>query len=340
MKYNQLSIFENIFDVSPYKDIDEEVDKLFIFFREHGFPNYEFNSYNKKKEIEKIINFNEKKIFQEKDIKQTMHSLGFLWCFFPHWIEVKCNSAKKSLLELWEDDRELKKLIKKTYTWQLKYGNGVFTINRLRQNAKVYLSKQSVSNFRPTAAKYFYNEYGNNGVVWDMCAGWGGRLFGFLSSNCHTYIGTEPSTKTFNGLIDLKNEYSYLDKKVILSKQGAEDITPPKNSLDLCFTSPPYFDCEKYSDEETQSYKKYPTKELWLNGFFRKMIKKCYYGLKKNCYLIINIANTTKYDWIENETKAICQEEGFMLDDTNYLILSSISGKGIKREPIFIYKKL
>ena len=115
MKYNQLSIFENIFDVSPYKDIDEEVDKLFIFFREHGFPNYEFNSYNKKKEIEKIINFNEKKIFQEKDIKQTMHSLGFLWCFFPHWIEVKCNSAKKSLLELWEDDRELKKLIKSSW---------------------------------------------------------------------------------------------------------------------------------------------------------------------------------------------------------------------------------
>lgn len=73
------------------------------------------------------------------------------------------------------------------------------------------MNKQSVSNFRPTSAKYFYNKYGNNGVVWDMCAGWGGRLFGFLSSNCNTYIGTEPCEKTYNGLIELK---IFLEKKV------------------------------------------------------------------------------------------------------------------------------
>lgn len=340
MNNNQLTLFDNIFEVSIYKNIDEEVNKLFVFFRNNGFPNYQFDLYNSKKELEKNIHFNERGILQDKDIKQTMHSLGFLWCYFPHWVDVKCNSSKKSLFELWQDDKELKKLIKKTYVWQLKYGNGYFTTNRLRQNAKVYLSKQSVSNFRPTAAKYFYNTYGNNGVVWDMCAGWGGRLFGFLSSNCKTYIGTEPSTKTFNGLMNLKKEYSYVDKKVILTKQCAEDIIPPKNSLDLCFTSPPYFDCEKYSNEKTQSYKKYPTKEMWLNGFFRKMVQKCYYGLKKDSYLIINISNTTKYDWIENETKTICKEEGFVLSDINYLILSSISGKGVKREPIFIYKKL
>ena len=43
-----------------------------------------------------------------------------------------------------------------------------------------------------------------------------------------------------------------------------------KKSLDLCFTSPPYFDTEKYSDEDTQSYKKFPTEDGWVNGFFEE----------------------------------------------------------------------
>ena len=33
-----------------------------------------------------------------------------------------------------------------------------------------------------------------------MSCGWGGRLLGFLSKNTKHYIGTEPSTKTFDGL--------------------------------------------------------------------------------------------------------------------------------------------
>ena len=34
-----------------------------------------------------------------------------------------------------------------------------------------------------------------------MSCGWGGRLLGFLSAkNTKHYIGTEPSTKTFDGL--------------------------------------------------------------------------------------------------------------------------------------------
>ena len=40
-------------------------------------------------------------------------------------------------------------------------------------------------------------------------------------------------------------------------------------------------------------------------------------------YLILNIANTTEHKWIEDETKKIANEEGFILVDVNYLILSS-----------------
>ena len=71
-------------------------------------------------------------------------------------------------------------------------------MNRIRQSLKIYNGISSVSNFRPTAAKYIYDTYGGDGVTWDMSCGWGGRLLGALSSNSiKKYIGTEPSSKTF-----------------------------------------------------------------------------------------------------------------------------------------------
>lgn len=329
----------DIFIVNDSKDIDEAVNLLFNYWRHKGFPNYDINNYNKKRELEKLIKYDETNILNGKYIKQTMHSCGFLWTYFPHWVDVKCGNATKTLRENWENDDKLKQLIRKTWNWQLKHGNGKFTINRLRQNAKVYLNKQSVSNFRPTVAKYIYNTFGNDGIVWDMCAGWGGRLFGFLASNCNTYIGTEPSSLTYEGLVALKDDYSYVGKKVQLYKECSEDFIPIKESLDLCFTSPPYFDTEKYSDESTQSFMRYPDLDVWLEKYLQKTIQNCYTGLKQQGKLIINIANTQRYDTLEDETIKMAIGTGFDLVDTYYLILSSIAGKGVKTEPIFIFEK-
>ena len=328
---------EELFRVSADKNIDEEVDKLFVYWRKHGFPNYDMNTYDKKKELDKLIKFNESGINENGDLKQTMHALGFLWNYFPHWVEVKING--ESVLDNWNDDEKLRKLIRKTYNWQLKHGAGNFTINRLRQNAKVYCSKQSVSNFRPTVAKYLYNTYGNKGTVWDMSCGWGGRLLGFLASDCKKFIGTEPSTKTFTGLQKIEEDFSYVDKEVDLNCMGSEVYIPTPNSIDLCFTSPPYFDTEQYAEEETQSFKKFPSVDKWVDGFMRQTIKNCYIGLKDDGYMIINIANTGKHKNLEDDTIRVAQEEGFYLHDMNRLILSSISGKGVKYEPVFIFRK-
>ena len=198
---------------------------------------------------------------------------------------------------------------------------------------------QTVSNFRPTAAKYIYETYGGDGVVWDMCAGWGGRLLGALSSNrVKKYIGTEPSTKTFEGLNKIKEEFSYLGKEVELHCLGSE-VFKPTEQVDLCFTSPPYFDTEKYADEPTQSYIKFPTGDKWMNEFIRKTMENCYYGLKKNCYMLINIANTPKHKFIEDGTIRVAEEIGFIHENTLQLTLSSIMGSGYKYEPIFVFKK-
>jgi len=326
--------------IAQSKDPKKDKEIIFKYWRRNGFPHYIIHEHKKQRDIQLLKNFDETTIFRDNKIDQTMHGLSLAWSYFPHWADVKCGNQTKSPIELWDDDKILKTVIEKTWKWQLKHGNGTFTTNRLRQNFKIYGAGQTVSNFRPTAAKYIYNKYGNNGTVWDMSCGWGGRLLGFMSSNCKTYIGTDPSSKTYDGLfkmsLELKNEY----QDIQLHKVGSEVFVPVKESLDLCFTSPPYFDTERYSDEETQSFKKYPSEKQWIDGFLTDTIKNCEYGLKENGYMILNIANTPKHKTIESETVRISQENGFALEEIIYLILSSVAGKGQKLEPIFVFRKL
>jgi hypothetical protein len=338
---NLFNITDNIFCIKHKEDISAEVKALFSYWREVGFPNYSRDEYDDYNEFKKLLQFDESTILDGNDLIQTMLGCGYLWTFFPHWVDVTYGNGSKSLMECWNDDEKLMSLIEKTYRWHQKHGGEEFTVNRLRQNAKVYCSSQSVSNFRPTVAKYIYNTYGKSGTVWDMSGGYGGRLFGFIASNCKRYIATDPCYNTHIGLTNLRDAHkgNTIGKSIELHLCGSEEFTPDYKSLDLCFTSPPYFNTEMYSQESSQSYKKFPTQDKWLDGFLRGTIKNCNFGLKDDGVLILNVANVKSLPTLENDTVRIATEEGFTLVDTKYLVLSSISGNGVKREPVFIFTK-
>ena len=339
--------FDRVVNNIDIIDIDYGVEVIFNYYRRHGFPHYKIRKDEKHKHMKKLQKFDVSTIFEGKQIIQTMHALRLAWSYFPFFWEIKCGTSMKSPMEIFNDDEKFKSTIKKCWNWQMKHWTGdgdnvqyKFHENRLRQSLKIYTGTQSVSNFRPSAAKLIYEKYGGDGIIRDMSSGWGGRLLGFLAaSNTKHYIGTEPSTKTYKGLLQMSKEFSYISKKVDIYKQGSEEYLPNKSSLDLCFTSPPYFDTEKYSDESTQSYKKFPTEDEWVNGFLRKTIENCYYGLKEGGYMLYNIANTPKYKFIEEQTVKISKELGFAQEDTLQLTLSSVMGAGYKYEPIFVFKK-
>ena len=337
--------FERVINDIRNVDIDYGVDIIFDYYRRHGFPHYTIREDEKHIHMRQLQKFQVDNILVDDRIIQTMHCLRLAWTYFPHFWEVKCGTAKMSPMDIYNDDEKFKKTIRKCWKWNTTHFKGeegmeknTFKENRLRQSLKIYTGTQSVSNFRPTAAKLIYEKFGGD-TIWDMSCGWGGRLIGFLASSRKKYIGTEPSSLTFEGLQKIKKDFFYLEKSVELHKLGSEVFEPEKESLDLCFTSPPYFDTEKYSDEKTQSYVKYPTKDEWVNGFLQKTIENCYNGLKGNKYMLINIANTPKYKFIEEETVRISKELGFKQEQTIELTLSSIMGAGYKYEPIFVFKK-
>mgnify|MGYP003985125177 FL=1 len=281
--YDELYLeFDRVINNINTIDMEYGIDIIFKYYRKTGFPHYQISETEKHNHVKKMINFNVDTIFKDDVIVQTMHGLRLAWSYFPHFWEVKCGNTKTAPIDNYIDDDLFKTAIKKTWQWELKHwGGGVsgykFHENRLRQALKIS-NTQAVSNFRPTAAKVIYENYGGDGVIWDMSCGWGGRLLGFLSSpRAKHYIGTEPSSKTFDGLLKIKEDFSYLNKKIEIHKLGSEVFRPKQETLDLCFTSPPYFDTEKYSDEGTQSYIKFPSSDEWLDGFLRKTIENCYY---------------------------------------------------------------
>ena len=334
--YHFLEVCENL---KNYKE-DYVVDLCLGYFKRNGFPHYSIENGEKVSQMDKLIRFNHLSLLDGEKINQSMHSLRLAWSYFPHFWGVRCGSSKYTPLDIFNNNELFKKTLRQTYKYCLKYENGIMRMNRIRQSLKVYNGVQVVSNFRPSASKLIYELFGGSGIVWDMSSGWGGRLLGALSSfKVKKYIGTEPSTKTYKGLLEMKDDFKYLNKDVEIHCKGSEVFIPDKNSLDLCFTSPPYFDTEKYSDEETQSYIKYPSEDDWINKFMKDTLENCHYGLKKCGFLVLNIANTSSAKNIEEGLLLLAKDIGFKHIKTMQLVLSAINGGGYKYEPIYIFKK-
>lgn len=321
----------------------EDIDGLFEYYRNAGFPNYSRDAYSTRSELDKIIVASQDDYYCEetRSYKKYPSANGFLFSYFPHWIDVRCGKSE-SLRESWDDDDLLRQLIQKTVSFCKKHGED-WSENRIRQNAKVYCAKQSVSNFNPVCARLLYDEFAPSGTVYDMSMGWGGRLLGFYASSASRYIGTDPSVKTYVGLHELNTDLTIASRRrkdVIMFNSGSECFRPEHlcGTVDFCFTSPPYFDTEKYSDEPTQSYIAFPSPQFWLDGFLSKTIENCYYLLKKDGVLAINIADVSKLK-VSDVIVGIAESVGFRHLDTRQYEISSVSDSSSKKEPIYIFGK-
>jgi len=314
---------------------EEFVLAIFTYYRVHGFPYYPTDMESRQKDFDKLIAYDRSKLFEDDIVKQTMHGLGLAWSYFPHAFDVKCGN-KITPYEAFMDDETFKKVIRK----RLKMGT-YMSDSGIRKMLKIYTGVQGVSNFRPTAAAAIYDAFAKNAVVWDMSAGWGGRFLGAIASKVKMYIATEPSIETYNGLVELGKDFGG-SINYALSQDGSEVFKPHKKSLDLCFTSPPYFDLEKYSDEPTQSYMKFDNKEAWVEGFLRKTFENCYYGLKDDGLMLINIADI-KGNELEADMVKVAEQVGFRMVKKFKLALSNVNlrdkAKKFKYEPIYLFIK-
>jgi len=203
------------------------------------------------------------------------------------------------------------------------------------------------------------------------------------------------STSNGNGadIYDVKSRYEYFARfyndhvrdtwmgdeanSFTIFQDGSEDIHRNKEFqkfkglVDLYFTSPPYFDREQYSTDDTQSYKKFNSYESWVEGFLRPTIETAYEWLRHERFLIFNIANIRigkdKFWHLEEDTfkildslglEYVCQykmllnvmagaytapeklatnDDGIYKDTKENVCM--VNGRHFKFEPIFVFYK-
>ncbi len=83
------------------------------------------------------------------------------------------------------------------------------------------------------------------------------------------------------------------------------DFSNYDNHFDMVFTSPPYFNVEHYSKDDTQSFRRYKTVETWNTAFLHKVLTNIYPAVKLNGIVAINISDvfstsgSGKKRWLE-----------------------------------------
>lgn len=188
----------------------------------------------------------------------------------------------------------------RTEQFRLTLFKAIFSLKVKELNPTIFrnlivLRKYIASQFKPSAAKTIYDYFKAEDVL-DLSMGWGDRIAGaFASESVKSYTGIDPNINLFNGYHDQIKSYSKLKttKKNFWLHQGcAEDEKLVINAeFDLIFTSPPYYDKEKYDQSSDQSYIKYKAFDDWMNNFLYKAIELRSKNLKIGGHLIINISD-------------------------------------------------
>lgn len=257
---------------------------------------------------------------------------------------------------------------------------------------------QPAVNFPALTAKWIYETFTSHINtdeplhIYDSSAGWGGRIIGAMSSrkNIH-YIGTDPNPDNYIDELGItRYEYvaNFYNKNCVddysdtftkffevekqsntyeLFRCGSENIKDDinfqkyKGKLDLAFTSPPYFNRERYGDEGTgQSWDNYSQYDTWRDEFLKPTLTTIYENLKSDRYIIWNIADikigTDKWYPLEQDSIDIltdlgCEYKGKYkmlmtrmvgLDPSSSGIKNTVlhDGKAYKYEPLLTFYKL
>jgi len=328
------NIFKNKKEYNQFSgnELDNYKQHIFDHYRLKGFPFFPTDDSWRQKEYIKTTNYDFKKCLDEnnKIIKQSMHGLSLCWSYHPHHYNVQCNKMR-TVMQTFNNDILFKKVISK----RLKIGDNLSDSGIIKM-LKIFTGTQCVSNFRPTAAAAIYSLFCKEGdSVYDMSMGYGGRCLGAHLAKVR-YNGVDPDTNTFKGVKQMVDDFS-IDANIF--QQGSEIKTPLNDhSIDFSFTSPPYFDCEKYSDEDTQSYKKYPSKELWMSGYIKDTLTETMRVTKIGGHIAINIQSVKSYKNIVEDLIKTTSQLGLTYVDQWGLNLSNLTGGGYKTEPIIFFR--
>jgi len=259
--------------------------------------------------------------------------IGIRLCnpFFPN--RYRATSANRtSAFEAWHDDRKLERAVR----FQLDHGDPVLPHRVLRA---VTMQYRTPSVFKPSTARHVYETLCHpGGRAWDPCAGYGGRVLGALAAGVR-YVGTDVEPETVEGNRRLAEAVGLSDLAE-MSVHPAESFDP--GPVDLVFTSPPYFDRERYSGRRDQSWVRHGGGfDAWVAGFLDPVIGTAFGRLPSGGRLALNVADVRERGSVipvVSRSMEAATRVGFVHEATWWMPLARLNRKR-PEEPILVFRK-
>lgn len=192
--------------------------------------------------------------------------IGMKLCenFCPNFYDIE-NSHGVSYRSLWTA-KNLEKILR----WNRKSHSTPY-LSEIKRGIYFCCGLTKNTMYRPQMMKMACTKYNVNRVL-DPCAGWGGRMLGAVASGAY-YTAFEPNTTTYDNLLKIV-DFLGIHEKVTLVCDDARNMKQYDiGMVDMVLTSPPYFDLEVYTHQDTQSITELKTYSEWADNFLREIIK-------------------------------------------------------------------
>jgi len=228
-------------------------------------------------------------------------------------------------MDVFRSDALLRSAIHRSWSiWPDRSGANAATLRRM---LKTFPGAASVSNFRPTVARALVDRFSSeDGTVIDFAAGFGGRLLGCVTLR-RRYIGIDSCSAQVSGLKAMIEALRFLKPagQAEVLQGCAEDVMRqlPNGRAQLVFSSPPYFDWERYSDESTQSFLRYASYEQWMHGFLAPVLHQSYRVLRDGGRLVLNISGRRRKPEI-GEVRELARSVGFRFSAAIPLLVTRV----------------
>lgn len=209
------------------------------------------------------------------------------------------NASGQSFEKAWQDH----KIMDQVREWGLQ-GMSQLWLSWIRRAVFMAASLPNSSFYRPHFSRQLIGMTGlSEGILFDPCAGWGGRMLGTLSQGWR-YRSCEPNPETHANLSRmlawLKSQHpTELDAEIYPRPVETFDIGTV-GPVDIVLTSPPYFNLEIYNHDPAQSYNRFDTYDAWRDQWFVPLIERCLDHLKPEGISAWNVMNFKKHDLVKD----------------------------------------
>lgn len=215
--------------------------------------------------------------------------------FFPNFYDIEDKNGN-SFKSLWTA-----KNLEKVLRWNRKSHSTPY-LSEIKRGIYFNFGLPKSTMYRPQLAKVVVTKFGGVNVL-DPCAGWGGRMLGSIAAGAESYIAFEPNTETYENLLRMIR-FLKIEDKVTIYKDSALNMNNYNiKNVDVILTSPPYFDLEVYSHENTQSINGCDTYQMWVDKFLSPLVENSLEKLKPNGWSCWNVHNIGKMKMIDDVAK-------------------------------------